>query len=360
MRGDEMPPKNSFKAENQAFVAWLRRQCDVVEADLAIKHEHMRRDPFVFLRATYFRWARRIEAVCPELSRAPAVLAVGDAHLENFGTWRDAEARLVWGINDFDEAAVMPYPLDLVRLVTSAHLAPGLKMPLGEIARCVLHGYKAALAAPRPTLLDDHEKWMRPHVACSDVERAKFWDVIDRLPQATPPRSVARELQRSLPDGAEIRRFATRMKGMGGRGRVRYVADARWSGGRVLREARAVVPSGWHWAHHDKDAPLRCIELAGGAHRAPDPTLDLIGQFVFRRISADARKVELDRAAQARLTDPLLEAMGFDLGAIHAAAKKNRVTAIRADLKARPAGWLQRAAAAASADVLLDYKEWTG
>ena len=28
---------------------------------------------------------------------------------ENFGTWRDADGRLVWGVNDFDEAAVMPW-----------------------------------------------------------------------------------------------------------------------------------------------------------------------------------------------------------------------------------------------------------
>jgi hypothetical protein len=119
------------------------------------------------------------------------------------------------------------------------------------------------------------------------------------------------------------------------------------------------VPSAWHWAHDDQDAPLQGIELACGTHRAPDPTLVLSGRFVFRRISADARKVELDRAAQARLTDPLLEAMGFDLGAIHAAAKQKRLTAIGADLKARPRGWLKRAAATASADVLSDYKEWT-
>jgi hypothetical protein len=353
-----MPSRTSFKDENRAFLAWLRRQCDVVEADLAIKHEHMRRDPFVFLRATYFRWARRIETVCPELAQAPAVLAAGDVHLENFGTWRDAEARLVWGVNDFDEAAAMPYPFDLVRLVTSAHLAPGLKMPLAEIARCVLRGYKAGLAAPRPTLLDDHERWMRQHVACSDAERVRFWDIIDRLPPAKPPRRVLRGLQHSLPEGAEIRRIATRMKGMGGRGRVRYVADAEWSGGRVLREARAVVPSAWHWAHAEQDAQLQIIDLAFGTHRASDPTLELREGFVYRRISADARKVELDLAAQARLTDPLLEAMGFDLGAIHAAAPKRRVTAIRADLSKRRAGWLQRAAAAASADLLLDFAEW--
>ena len=31
-------------------------------------------------------------------------LSVGDLHVENFGTWRDSEGRLIWGINDFDEA----------------------------------------------------------------------------------------------------------------------------------------------------------------------------------------------------------------------------------------------------------------
>ena len=51
------------------------------------------------------------------------MLAVGDIHLENFGTWRDADGRLVWGVNDFDEAAEMPYALDLIRLATSALVA---------------------------------------------------------------------------------------------------------------------------------------------------------------------------------------------------------------------------------------------
>ena len=50
------------------------------------------------------------------------VLAIGDLHLENFGTWRDAEGRLVWGINDFDEAWALPYTNDLIRLATSARM----------------------------------------------------------------------------------------------------------------------------------------------------------------------------------------------------------------------------------------------
>ena len=39
---------------------------------------------------------------------APKVLAVGDIHIENYGSWRDAEGRVVWGVNDFDEAAKCP------------------------------------------------------------------------------------------------------------------------------------------------------------------------------------------------------------------------------------------------------------
>jgi hypothetical protein len=47
-------------------------------------------------------------------------MAVGDLHLENFGIWRDAEGRLVWGVNDFDEAHPMAFTNDLVRLAVSA------------------------------------------------------------------------------------------------------------------------------------------------------------------------------------------------------------------------------------------------
>ncbi|MDQ7246603.1 DUF2252 family protein [Dongia sedimenti] len=354
-----MVPGRSFKAENAAFEKWLGRQCDVVKKDLKKKHEKMRKDPFSFLRASYFRWARRIEAICPNLAKAPSVLSVGDVHLENFGTWRDAEGRWVWGVNDFDEAAAMPYPFDLVRLVASAHLAPGLTMNVDDIAAAVLTGYRRGLEQPRPTLLDAHETWMRPAVACSDAERRAFWAEIDALPIADPPRLVQRGLQRSLPAGARIVRFARRAKGGGGLGRPRFIADAVWCGGRVVREAKALVPSAWIWAHGDAKAKPQFAKLSDGAHRAPDPWLSERHGFVFRRIAADSRKVELDREGQARLTRRLLEAMGFDLGAIHAAAKKSRLGAIDAHLAAQPRGWLPAAALDAAADVVRDHEEWT-
>src|ERR1700754_1981066 len=107
------------------YERWLAKQLrdDIVAEDLKLKHDKMANGPFPFLRATYWRWAETILELCPQLEDAPAVLAVGDIHLENFGTWRDDEGRLIWGVNDYDEAAEMPYALDLVRLATSALLA---------------------------------------------------------------------------------------------------------------------------------------------------------------------------------------------------------------------------------------------
>jgi uncharacterized protein (DUF2252 family) len=125
----------SFVKDNEKYERWLRKQCRVVEADLKKKHERMRESAFVFLRATFFRWAKRVEGICTDLAKTPPVLSVGDLHLENFGTWRDAEGRLVWGVNDFDEAAVIPYAFDLVRLATSARLAANLPIGNRAIAR---------------------------------------------------------------------------------------------------------------------------------------------------------------------------------------------------------------------------------
>ena len=88
----------------EAYESWLGRHLRLLQPDLKLKHKQMRSEPFLFLRATYYRWAQVWTEICPQTAKAPKVLAVGDLHVENFGTWRDIEGRLIWGINDFDEA----------------------------------------------------------------------------------------------------------------------------------------------------------------------------------------------------------------------------------------------------------------
>src|SRR6185295_7556776 len=106
-----------------SYEAWMARHTQIVRDDIDDKHRKMAKAAFPFLRATYYRWASLWREVCPDLVKAPKVLGVADLHAENFGTWRDGEGRLIWGINDFDEAFPLPYTNDLVRLVVSAHLA---------------------------------------------------------------------------------------------------------------------------------------------------------------------------------------------------------------------------------------------
>jgi len=347
-----------FHAANGAFEAWLRRQCDVVSDDVARKHRRMRKTPFLFLRATFFRWAGTIETVCPELAGAPPVLSVGDAHLENFGTWRDGEGRLVWGVNDFDDAAVTPWPFDLVRLAASVRLAPGRRIGRRAAARAILQGYRRGLAAARPTLLDEQETWMRPRVACTDADRAAFWTHVAGLPAARPPAAALKALAASLPPDAGAPTFARRVAGGGSLGRPRFVAIAAWRGGRIVREAKALVPSAWDWAHGRGAAPSRFMALATGPSRAPDPWLALRGRFIVRRLAADSGKVELGDRPGAGLELRLLRAMGFELGALHA-GDRDRLGAIRADLARRDADWLHLAARRAAAAVLGDYEAWT-
>ncbi|HBH42194.1 MAG TPA: hypothetical protein DDW26_09890, partial [Rhizobiales bacterium] len=133
---------------------------------------------FAFLRATFYRWASLWPEVCPDLVKAPRVLAVGDLHVDNFGTWRDTEGRLVWGVNDFDEVANMPYAVDLVRLVTSAILAKqenGLTIDASGAATAALEGYRESLeAGGKPFILEESHPGLREMALGAEREPIHF------------------------------------------------------------------------------------------------------------------------------------------------------------------------------------------
>ncbi|MCR6630597.1 MAG: DUF2252 domain-containing protein [Magnetospirillum sp.] len=116
----------TFAEATRSYEAWMASRFDPVKEALAFRHQALAADSFSFLRGTFYWWLVRWDELVPEpVRQAPAILSVGDLHLENFGTWRDGEGRLVWGINDFDEAHTFPVTLDLVRLAASILLAIG-------------------------------------------------------------------------------------------------------------------------------------------------------------------------------------------------------------------------------------------
>lgn len=390
------------------YEKWLRQQLsgDVFERDFDEKHEKMTDGAFQFLRATYWRWAETIYTRCPDLKDGPEVLAVGDIHIENFGTWRDEEGRLVWGVNDFDEAAYMPYAIDIVRLATSAILAKemGLSITAREICGSILQGYADGMKSetPKPFVLDRKHHDMRKLFVVDDNERTDFWKKFDPKniaaafekaggkdkrpkirPVGEPPEQHERVLRRARVDSTVELDYFERTAGTGSLGRPRYVGIGEWRGDLTVRETKAMVPSGWVLAHGGSQR-LLCEEIAWGRNRAPDPSYRLRGHVLVRRLSPNDFKIEVKEAKKKdgkkkedkkaktpeteqdnhKAVDPntlvnavRLRDMGRDLASIHRGTRGRRKEIV-ADLKRRGAAWLLAAATAAQAQVEKDWEGW--
>src|SRR5260221_5909331 len=142
------------------YEAWMAGHCAIVPGDLRRKPRLMRRNLFTFFRGTFYRWMQLWPRVCADIADAPSVTAVGDLHIEISGTWRDVEARLAWGVNDFDECARLPYTNDLVRLMTSALLAArgaSLHLSARAVLGAILEGYRESLRkGGNPFVFDGH------------------------------------------------------------------------------------------------------------------------------------------------------------------------------------------------------------
>ena len=339
---------------------WLRGQLhgDVVQKDLAKKHDKMRRSPFVFLRATFWRWAEMILDVCPDLAGGTRVLAVGDIHIENFGTWRDVDGRLAWGVNDFDEAAEMPYVLDLVRLAASALLGrEGRSTTDEEICAAILYGYRQGLLAPRPVVLDRDRLWLRELVLVSEDERAKFWKKIGALKGKPAPKRYQKAIAVAMPEPRLSIKTAQRSAGTGSLGRPRWVGTADWRGAPIVREAKALVTSAWYRAHGRSNHAVRVSEIANGRFRPLDPWYRIKNGLIVRRLSPNNRKIEIENSKSTLFTHDMLRAMGFELANVHLGTT-DRGDAIRRDLEKRKRRWLTANARKASDATTREYQEW--
>lgn len=267
---------NIVKATRR-FEKWLRQHTRVLERDLELKHRLMAEAAFPFFRATFYRWIQLWPELCPELAKAPHVLAVGDLHVENFGTWRDAEGRLIWGVNDVDEAYMLAYTIDLVRLAASAMVAADeqhLTLKAKDACEAILEGYSESLReGGRPYVLGEDHKWLRSIAEHELRDPVRFWKKMDQLKTVLEVPASAREaLEHLMPERDLAYRVTHRVAGLGSLGRMRFVALANWHGGRIAREAKAVVPSSVYWAKEAANPPeILCHAILHQAVRCPDP-----------------------------------------------------------------------------------------
>jgi hypothetical protein len=346
------------------YESWLAQHTPVVNAHVRLKHERMAESAFAFLRGTYYRWAQVWPKVCGELARTPQLLSVGDLHVENFGTWRDIEGRLIWGVNDFDEANVLGYANDLVRLATSAGLAIAeqkLRLALAEACDAIVEGYGAALEeGGRPFVLGEEHGWLRQIAEGELRDPVRFWSRMDALPLAREgiPASARDALEHLLPERGLKYRVARRVAGVGSLGRQRYVALGDWRGGRIAREAKALVPSAQYWADGGEcPAEIMYQVIMTRAVRCPDPFVQLRGKWIVRRLSPHCSRVELAALPKGRDERRLLRVMGWETANIHL-GDRDAAKAARKDLRGRRRGWLQKATAEMAEKTLADWKQW--
>ena len=353
------------KEATKSYEAWLADQTRIVKADLRTKHQQMSADTFSFMRATFYRWLELWNERCPHLAAAPRVLAVGDLHVENFGTWRDAEGRLVWGINDFDEAFELPYTIDLVRLAASAHLAISadhLVLKPADACGALLRGYAKGLAdGGHPFVLAEHHEWLRSVVMSELRDPTKFWDKLNSLLtiKTRIPAKAAKVLSASLPSRKLTHRVVHRVAGLGSLGRQRFVALADWHGGQIAREAKALVPSACVWYSRAKDNHSRYETIIERSIRCPDPFLDVRKAWIVRRLAPDCSRVELAMLPKGHDEHRLLEAMGRETANIHLGSK-GAIQGVNRDFKKRTDGWLHAAAKAMVDAITEDWRSWRG
>jgi hypothetical protein len=346
------------------YERWLAQQTHVIPSDLKRKHQFMAEALFPFFRATFYRWLQQWPKVCKHLRDAPPILSVGDLHVENFGTWRDLEGRLAWGVNDFDQASSLPYAQDLVRLAASALLA----ISEGQFAikprlACeqILSGYIGSLTSGgRPFVLAEQNRFLREIAQQQLSDPRLFWERLQSWATATKsrvPKEAIIALERAMPRPLPPYRLVVRQAGLGSRGLPRFAAIYTLDGGLVAREAKALTPSAAAWLDAKQGRSLHLAELLQKTVRAADWTLKVEGSWLVRRIAPDCAKLRLIDLPVKRNEERLLGAMGWETGNVHLASPK-AIPAIMADLKKRKSGWLLDSAHEMAVAVRKDWKSW--
>jgi hypothetical protein len=322
----------------------------------------MKESPFLFLRGTFYRWAQLWPSICAELCDAPKVLAVGDLHVNSFGTWRDAEGRLCWGVDDFDESYPLAYTNDIVRLAASLKIvidAGSLSIRFKDGCGAILDGYLQSLREGGcPIVLAEREQKLDKLGADSFKPPSDFWGKLNRLPTVrhSLARGLKHALQKTLPDSRMEYKVVRRQAGLGSLGQKRFVAIGRWQGGFIAREAKSMLPSACSWLNDQIGHRQSYYEKAiSSAIRSPDPFQVIEGSWLIRRLSPDSNPIDIQSLPKHRDEYMLLHAMGSETANVHLGTK-GQTTKILNDLQKRKSNWLRDAAARMARVVEKDWK----
>jgi hypothetical protein len=349
---------------SREYEKWLAKQTNVITADIRRKHAFMAQGVFPFFRATFYRWLQVWPEVDKHMSQAPKVLGVGDLHVENFGTWRDAEGRLAWGVNDFDEAWMFPYTLDLARLATSVLLAKDaehLEERPKSVTDALLEGYRDGMKdGGKPFVLAEGQDWLRAIASQQLKDPNRYWERLTSWPQvklSDLPDLAKERMVDMLPPHCDKPFFVARQAGLGSRGHQRYVAIAHWHSGWVAREAKALVPSAAAWIAGTGRDRIYYNSILKQAVRDHDPYFHVHEHWLVRRLAPDCTKIPITDLPTHRDEHTLLYCMGFEVANIHLGTQGAQKTIVK-DLGKRKGRWLFDDAREMRKAIRKDFAEW--
>jgi Uncharacterized protein conserved in bacteria (DUF2252) len=344
-----MSEKADIREATASYETWLRGCTKVVESALKWKHEQMRSDPFLFFRGTYYRWTQIFPEACKELARAPKILCAGDLHVGSFGTWRDREGRLCWGVDDFDDAYPLAYTNDLVRLAASVKMvtdAESLTIKYRESCDAILEGYEKSLREGGcPFVLAEHEKNLEKLGIEAIKPPQDFWKTLQGAPAVHPaevPANARVALTAELPPKM-AHKISRRQAGLGSLGQPRFVALGEHEGGYIAREVKATVPSASVWNAGRRGRGEKYYQHAiEAAVRSHDPYQKVLKGWIVRRLSPDSNPIEIEDLPKSRDEAALLHAMGKEVANVHLGSHAKAKSILR-DLRGRRTKWLRRA-----------------
>lgn len=361
-----------------SFEAWLRSQIELYEPDLQVKHRKMAEDPFEFMRATFYRWAELWPERCKALAHGLPVVGVGDLHIENFGTWRDKESRMIWGVNDFDEVYECAFTVDLVRLAVSVELAAQesrlVDLTLDETCDAILTGYREGLASGgQPFVLERRNAWLLRLARIALKEPKIFWKRwLEEKTELVPsedhlPAGFREVMLPHFPEGANVQFRQTKRgvdpKGLGSLGHRRLFAYTEWQGGPLGREAKRSCASAFLWAAGKPPGGNRIMDFFCAKGRPMSPHVLMKENWLIRPILAETGRIELSEldltnSNRRRSIDQerLLQAMAFETANVHLIfGSTKELQKAASELKLAE---LKRAVATMLDAVNSDFKEW--
>jgi uncharacterized protein (DUF2252 family) len=355
-------------------VRLARRQLEI-DRDRTARFPHLLDHKKARMKVSPLAWLRGSAPLFYELLKQHPTLTkgppgegwlVGDAHVENFGAYRagalsmketeaaHAKEDIVFDLNDFDDAFIGPFRLDVLRLLTSVILGGREAGTDGgrtlELCDALLDAYGGALfktrkkAFPRPpvvTALVDLVRGRtrkalldaRTHVVGAE-RRFTLGDHYEAIPKKLREKAerafekYTRRLPKaeSLPaDAIEVVDAAFRIAGTGSLGALRIALLVRGKGGpdgAFIFDMKAQgEPSAAGLVRPPKLAPAERVCSALGACLQRPPRMigatRLRGSSMFvRRLMPQEDKIDLSRVAAPDL-EPLVRHFGALLGAAH-------------------------------------------